>query len=246
VLSEKNKVAWHRLEQRANTIVRRALVYFFIFFAIAAIGYFLLVFIVVKFKLDNSGLRLVSKYVLIPAIITVDGPVDFYSYQDAKINLGLTDQSAEQEIIKNIILSNLYKKFKLTDKSLAGLDKLKEHIVRDEKINQAPLERIKKIGEILKSNNDFAAVSSKYGDESGRINISKNSANQYGFYDEVKSLEPNEMSGIVYAPEGYYIFKNTNSSQDFLDLSYVFVRTKSLDSYLEESMNSYKYFSLIN
>ena len=245
-LNEKNKAAWHRLEQRANIVVRKALLYFFIFLSATLVSYSVLVFVIVKLKLDNPVLRSVSDYILIPAIITKDGPIDFYSYQDIKSNLKLTDQETEQEIIKNIILSNLYQKFKLPDNGLTGLDELKKDVAYDGDINQAPLERIKKIKELIKNDKDFIGVSAKYGDESGRISINKDNSSQYNFYDNVKQLKSDAISDIVYTSEGYYIFKNTSQNQETLDLNYVFVRTKNLNSYLEETIKNYKYYSLVN
>ena len=245
-LNEKNKAAWHRLEQRANIVVRKAVLYFFIFLLATLASYLVLVLAIVKLKLDNPVLRSVSNYILIPAIITRDGPIDFYGYQDIKSNLKLTDQETEQEIIKNIILSNLYKKFKLPDNGLIGLDELKKDVAYDGDINQAPLERIKKIKELIKNDKDFIGISAKYGDESGRISINKDNSNQYDFYDNVKQLKSDAISDIIYTPEGYYIFKNTSQKDEVLDLIYVFVRTKNLNTYLEEKIKNYKYYSLVN
>jgi hypothetical protein len=186
-----------------------------------------------------------SKFVLIPAIITEDGLIDFYSYQDIKNNLQLDDASTKEEIIKNIVLADLYKRFKMSDQGLAGLEELQKNVVYDSAINQAPLERIKRIKDLIKNDGDFTSLATKYGDESGELSISSDKASTYDFYNDVKQLELGEVSNVIYTAEGYYIFKNSSQDSVSLNLSYVFVRAKKIDDYLKETVKNYRYFSLV-
>ncbi|MEA3398289.1 MAG: hypothetical protein U9R06_00920, partial [Patescibacteria group bacterium] len=128
----------------------------------------------------------------------------------------------------------------------ATIDELiSEKIVYDEEINRVGLERIKKIKKLIDEKRDFIQTANKLGDEQGQLTISPENEKNYVFSEQLKELNISEISDIIVAKEGYYIFKLYEKSMNLSGLSYVFVKAKNLSEYAEEAAFELKIWSLI-
>ncbi len=239
---------WHdsskHFEERINIAVRRSLCWLGVFLVITMVCYSLLVIIVIKTNADNSTLRLIDKHLIIPALITPDGVIDYFQYQDIKNKLNLDSASVKKTIIQQLVIDDLYRRLQISpNKDLSSLSRA---IIADEEINKVSLERIRKIDELIKQSNEFAAVAAKYGDESGQLDLTPANRNQYSFGDQVTNFNTGAISGIINSTNGYYIFKVIYKSDTDQQLAYVFIRSKSLIDYLNEAVNNYKIISFVN
>lgn len=241
---EKTKISWKKTEQTINYATRLALFYFFIFFILMLVVYLILILSVVKFKIDNSWLRSLSEKIVIPAIITKDGVIDYYQYEDMRAETNQSTTEAKETIVKNLIAGQLIKKLKLSTSN--SPEAIARAMASNEEINRAPLERIRKIKQLVAGGEDFLETTAKFGDENGRITITKENEDNYSFSSEIKDIEKDKISDIIYAPEGYYILRCTDKNEDSQSFDYVYIRAKSLDSYLQEVMSNYKYISLVD
>ena len=221
-----------------------ALVLFYTIFAV----------ILLKFNLDNGAARFISKYFVVPAIITKNGVIEYYTYRDIE-NIILTNvnnkdrESIKLATVRTVVFSDLAKKYGIT---IQGSDIYSEElkiqmikrIMVDGDVNQVGIKRIKKIKEMFDKGSDFIKTSNKYGDTQGLVTIDNQNESQIAYSTKVKDLNVDDISSIIYMPEGYYIFRCYGKSDDSIDLSYVFVKAKSLDDYINETVKGYKIWSL--
>ena len=236
----------------------KSLILFFSFALIVVVFYLSFFIIVVQFEIDNNVSRSFAKVFPFPAFFVDGGVVDYYAYVDIKTALrdsGLSEAEAEffsqREVASKLILNSLEKKYGfLIDQDLLAQDifknKINGYIMRDYEINTVALKRIKKIDEMIKSGEDFVKVSNKYGDSLGRISLNNKNKDDYTYSDEVMILSNNEISGVVYADNGYYIFKCFGKENDSSDLSYVFIKGVDFDEHFDEAINSFRMMSLVD
>jgi hypothetical protein len=206
--------------------------------------YILLIVTIIKTNVDNNALRLIDKRLIIPALITPDGIIDFFQYQDIKNKFNLDGNDTKKAIIKQIIIGNLYQRLRVNPNK--DINELSKVIINDEEINKVSLERIRKIEELIKNGNDFTTVAAKYSDEIGQLDLTAANRTQYSFGEQIANLNTGEISGIVYSTDGYYILKAISKSDTEQQLSYVFIHSKSLNDYLNEAVNNYKVISFVN
>jgi hypothetical protein len=229
-------------EIRINIAVRKALVYFASFVVMVFMVYWLFVLFIIKTNADSPILRTISKWIVIPAIITNDGVIDFFQYKDFKEQQGLSNEEAKVGIIKAMITDNLYQKLNLPrDKDINEVAKL---VVYSQEVNKVPLERMKKIDELIKQGESFDEIV-KYSDDSGQVSLTSANKDDYSFSNDVMNMTPNQVSDIIYTAEGYYIFKSLARSDEQEDLRYVYIRAKDFQGYIDEIENNYKYISLV-
>jgi len=112
--------------------------------------------------------------------------------------------------------------------------------------NQVGVARIAKIKEMIGQSGDFVKISNKYGDSQGQMTITAANRDQYPFYPELRGLSVNQNSDIVYAEQGYYIFRCFDRKGDDLYLSFVFVRGLDLNDYLSQETKDYWLWSLVD
>lgn len=228
----------------------------FIAVAILTLIYTTFTILIIKTEMDNSFTRRFSLLFLVPAYITNNGIVEYYDYKDIKDEIRLNYQNESEletvtkiTVIERMILDQLLIKHGLSPYQEAKreeiLKSLSERIVFDHEINQVGIKRIKKIQELIKEENEFVQVANKYGDEQDQLTITKINEAQYSFSGEVKQLTAGEISKIIYAPEGYYIFRVESKTPDAIALSYVFIQAKTLDQYLNDTIRGFKLWSLV-
>jgi hypothetical protein len=232
-------------ERRINIAVRQALLFALVFFIFLIITYAALIVVAIKGNLDNKPMRFVAHYIIIPALITKNGVVEYYDYLDVKNRLTVSGDSAKTTVIKEIILNDLYRKLKIsTGKSVDEVNRL---VIADEDINQEALDRIRKINSMLKSGDDFISVGAKYGDELvGSVNLNSSNIAQYSFSELPKDLQPGTLSEIINGTNGYFILKGVSTSTEALNVSSIFIKAKNLNDYLTEIAKNYKAISFVD
>ena len=223
--------------------------------AVLVLLYTVFAVVLLKFNYDNNSTRAIAKYFIVPAIITKNGIIEYYVYKDIRDNILMNNNSEDKDSLKRatvemVVYSDLVRKYSLTvpggniyDEELR--EEITKRLVLDNDINQVGINRIKKIKDMIDKGSDFVKTSNKYGDAQDLITISKQNENQISYSQNVKDLSVNEISNVVYTPEGYYIFRCYDKTNDQIALSYVFVKAKSLDQYIEETIKGYKLWSLV-
>lgn len=238
--------------------IKKSLILFFLFILIIIVFYLSFFIIVNKFEIDNKISRSFSKIFSFPAFFADGGIVDYYDYIDIKNSFkeeGLSEEEKEylvqRVIISNLLLDKMQNKYGiLVNQNLLKennfKDKISEYIMRDITINTVALKRIKKIDEMIKSGEDFIKISNKYGDNLGKISLNSKNKKDYNYAEKIMELSVNEISDIIYAENGYYIFKCFQKENDSLNLSYVFIKGINFDEYFNSALNSFKMISLVD
>ena len=232
---------------RTVKILLAGLIVFILLYTVFAV-------VLLKLDVDNKAARLISEYFVVPAIITKNGIIEYYTYKDIKrFTLTNIDKNNKESVklatVEMVVVSDLVKKYGLIipggniyDNELRA--EIAKRLALDTGINQVGINRIKKIKEMIDEGNDFVKISNKYGDLQDLITISKQNENHIAYSQKVKDLGVNEVSDIIYMPEGYYIFRCYDKSNDRSDLSYVLVKAKSLEEYIMETVRGYSLWSL--
>ncbi len=243
---EVNKpVKLHSKKQVDDIPFHKKIVFYFISVSVLASFVYLSILIaVISFDFNNN----ISKYLFIPALFTKDGVVEYENYKKIKSQFYL--QNPENKNINNeikiyiskkMIINNLFKKYNLKD--ISGLNFA---ILNDFDINNIAMSRIQKIQKIIKQGENFKDIAKKYGDDYGEIILNKNETSSYNFYNNIKDLKNGEFSEILFINGSYYIFEyNNNSSSDYF-YNFVSIKAITLELYLEEKINNYKIFSLVD
>jgi len=127
---------------------------------------------------------------------------------------------------------------------------IKEKIVSsdifNQEINKIALSRIKKIEQTLIRGKDFDQTAQKYGDEysEGKYYTDDEIISQFG------QLKPGLINGqasdIIITPAGYYLVYRYDKKENLLGLKYVFIRTITLDDYLDKEAKKIKVWSLVD
>jgi hypothetical protein len=209
-----------------------------------------------KFNLYTPVGGIIASYVPTPAIVTPDGIIDYNTYNAIKANISDngSDASVKSAIARIIVIGNLAEKYNIPY-DIAGSggiitdelrDELSQKIIYDVTINQVGINRIGKIKQLIDKNGDFVRTANTYGDDQGQIDISDDNRNSVGYASEIADLNTGEVSDVIFTPEGYYIFKCYEKTETDLALSYVFVKAKTLDQYINEAVLKLKMWSWVD
>ena len=225
----------------------------FLLFIIFILLYFALIVTILKFNIDNNFFRQANKYIPFPAFIAKGKVIDYYLWKDI---VNSTDDktkiSARAKLAKYLVINELTKKYNLPYVDFLNLNDKKitkaiaERAAKDAQVNQVAMNRIYSIREMIKTKNDFIRVSEKYGDELGKATITAQNKNQYFYADAIKDLKVNEVSEIISAQNGHYIFLCFEKTWEKQVLSYVFIKNKPFEQILNELIFGYRIISFVD
>jgi len=220
---------------------------FIIIIIFLVIFYLTFVFLVLKFKLDNKTTRFINKYLPVPAIISDFGLIDYYQYIDTRKSYpGASSEEIKQKILRDKIIFYLAKKYNIQTSNKQDLIKqISNKILYDRDINAVGINRINKIKELMMKNGNFIQIAVKYGDRQGKVDYKNYFEAAKRFGEEIKDLKIGDISDVLVINDGYYIVKRYQK-KDVFAISYVFVKAKTLNKYLDEQLNSLKVWSFID
>ncbi|MDD5072033.1 MAG: hypothetical protein PHQ42_04870 [Patescibacteria group bacterium] len=228
----------------------KILIFSFVFFVVSAtLLYLVFSFLLLKFNLDNEISRRITIYAPVPAVVTKIGFVDYYDYKKIISELGQESSNREElepaarkAFIEKISLERLLKKYGI---SFAGrqMEEVEEEInarlAADKKLNEISYSRINKIKELVEApqtGESFEEIGEKYGDGQGYIGQD----NEFlRLAEKVRRLESGQISEIIITDRGYYIVKKENER-----LKYIFVKSITLDEYLEKMLSELRVWVL--
>ncbi|MCK4539692.1 hypothetical protein KAU09_00885 [Candidatus Parcubacteria bacterium] len=240
---------------KSNSIknFKRSISLCFLLFIIFILLYFALTTTVLKFNIDNNFFRWTNKYIPIPAFIAKGKVIDYYLWQDIiKRTNDKTKTSARIDLARYLVINELAEKYNLNRVDFLNLnneeiiEQIARRAVNDVQVNQVALNRIHSIREMIKTKNDFIRVSEKYGDDLGKANINEQNKGQYPYADAVRDLKVNEISDVVSAQDGHYIFLCFEKTAEEQALSYVFIKNKPFEQILNDLIVGYKIISFVD
>ena len=225
----------------------------FLLFIIFILLYFALIVTILKFNIDNNFFRQANKYIPVPAFIARGKVINYYLWKDI-INSAddKTKISARAKLAKYLVINELTKKYNLPHVDFLNLNDKKttkaiaERAANDAQVNQVAMNRIYRIKEMIKTKNDFIRVSEKYGDELGKATVTAQNKNQYSYADAIENLKVNEISDIISAQNGHYIFLCFEKTPEEQVLSYVFIKNKPFEQILNELISEYRIISFVD
>ncbi len=226
--------------------------------AAALLFYASLTIVIIEYNIDNKFTRQIARLIPIPAYVSKEGTVNYFTYRDIRAYLEQSGLKGEElikatkvAVVEKIIIDNLARRYGLVPESVSIQQDdiralLNERIVFDQNINQVGIKRIKKIKELIDQSGDFVKVANKYGDDQDQITLGPNDEEEYAYYGKVSSLSVGDVSQIITTSDGYYLFRCFDKKSDNLYLSFVYVRAKTLSEYIDESIVNYKLWSLVD
>ncbi len=249
-----------RLFRQTKMAAKRALYMFAIILLSSVFLYALWLVVVLKLDLNMPVTKAIAAYIPTPAIITPYGIINYNDYNAIRAdtlsggNGSFTDAEMKLFIARMIVVKNLAQKYNLSFNVIESGGKiddrikneLAQKIIYDDSVNAVGINRIKKIKELIDKNGDFVRTANTYGDEQGQVDINAANRNSLSYAADVAGLNEGDVSKIIFAPEGYYIFKCYAKTATDSALSYVFVRAKTLDKYIDETVATMKIWSLID
>jgi len=225
-----------------------------LFLTVSAILFYLIfALLLLKFNLDHKISRQIASFMPVPAVITKIGFIEYYSYQNimSELKKELTnqpelEQAARVVFIEKISLAKLARKYNISLIAREQEEVEKEINVRlavDKEANRVSYSRINKIKELVEASQadgqaseSFEKIGEKYGDEQGYVSQD----NEFlQLTEEVRQLEASEISEIIITNRGYYIIKKEDKR-----LKYIFVKSVTLDGYLNKMLNELKVWVL--
>lgn len=235
-----------------RTRFKKILVGLIMLFLLLIIFYIIFCEIVLGFGIDNKLVRQVDKYLFVPALISNEGLVDYFSYKDEFINkINIWGDSiniraiVKDELLKNLLCKNLAKKYGIIPIGENWMFELEKKVIIDKEINQSNLARITKINSLVKEGKSFSEVK-KYGDEFElEINMEDNLA-QEKFGRLIKFLSIGQNSDILVGDKGYYLVKKNAQSDNLINITYIFIKAETLDNYINNEFANLKAISLID
>lgn len=239
---------WRRgFSERLKFSARKAGYYLLILSLAGIFLYFLAVAIVTRFDAGAEMARKISRFLPIPAIVTKYGVIDYRQYMDL---YGTAGESADSLIAEKIVLNNLARKYGLPPVGLREKDdelkkQLAGKIIYDKEVNMVALNRIEKIKELVDKNGDFARTANRLGDEQGQLDITDENEAARSYAAGLRNLNAGEISGVIVAGDEYSLFKCYEKTPEMTSLSYVSVKTKTLDAYIAEAVRDIKMWSLM-
>jgi hypothetical protein len=218
--------------------------------------YIIFTALIIKTGWDSNISRGIAKIFPVPAMITRHGIVEYYAYSKIKSDLSSFYEGEELSkqikinIVERILIEKLLERIGEISQYAENFNDKTEiisgRIVFDSEINQVAINRVMKIKQMIDKGEDFTAVSEKYGDKAGHLTVDSAGSAQLQFIDDLKKLKQNEISPVVYTAEGYYIFKCVDKDDKNSYYNYVYIKAKTLDEYLTESIDDYKILSLVD
>lgn len=210
--------------------------------------YFIFIILVIQFKIDSKFSRLTSKFFPVPALISRGSIVDYYQYKDFKNSISdryndeeELSRAAKTLIVEKMVLDELAMKYSVSD-----FDKIKENYIFDADANQVAFNRITKIKEMIKDKDDFVRIAVKYGDEQGKLDYNSSDEAALKFGEKIKDLEVGEVSGVLIGKDGYYIARRYEKNGSNFPISYVLIKTRTLEEYLNRTALGSKIWSLVD
>lgn len=240
-----------------SAYAKKSLLIALIVFSVSLLAYFITVFSVIWTAADKPWLRSLSIRLPIPAMIVQGQAVNYYFWNDIKQKTVIQDNENLHEIARKntaryIATRVLAKRYGLGPISYDEMDKdavveaLAQAAVKDEKANQVAIKRIASIRKMIAEKKDFVSVSEKYGDELGQLTLNQESRDAYPIYSELAKLSAGEMSGIMTAVNGYYIYQCFDKNENEQVFSYVLVRSKKIEDLISDMAASYRFVSFVD
>lgn len=212
--------------------------------------YSLLLIMTLKIEIDNKLTRFVADFLPIPAVISSNHVIDYYSYLDLRQSYCRGICSAQESkdfkvwLVNRIILYNLIDRYGLQNDPGAN-EKLEHFIIFDNEVNQVGINRIQKIKSIIDEEGNFFRNAQKYGDQVGQFKIENIEGAIADLKIDLQKIEDKKTSRVVYGADGYYLFY-VDRELDKESVSYVFIAGKSLEEYLVEKLNGFQIWSLVD
>ena len=164
-------------------------------------------------------------------------------FQSTSNSFNITSKAV---FIEKISLAKLARKYNISLIAREQEEVEKEINVRlavDKEANRVSYSRINKIKELVEASQadgqaseSFEKIGAKYGDEQGYVSQD----NEFlQLTEEVRQLEASEISEIIITNRGYYIIKKEDKR-----LKYIFVKSVTLDGYLNKMLNELKVWVL--
>ena len=229
---------------------KKIIILFLLFFVSSVLVYLVFVLVLVKASPDNKFSRLVADYIPVPVLVSSAGVIEYYDYVDKQkeISAGF-DISSQAEINKvfafDFVLNSLIKKYAINPSEDDLRKKIETAMLYDLDVNNVGIKRIGKIKELIDDGENFVQVSNKYGDKVDKVDFSNEEEAVEAFGSKLSGLRIEEVSDIVVHDDGYYIFKRYKKN-DLFSLSYVYIKSLSLDEYLNEEAQQLKIWSLVD
>ena len=232
---------------------KKILIYIILSLVIIFIGgYLIFGLLLINFRVDNSFSRKIAAYLPVPVLITNIGLVGYYDYKDT-VDLLAKDaivnnqikQTAKKNLIKNLVFNQLAKKYGFDLKANEAEKKLAEKVMLDRQINQTAIFRVEKIYSLISQDNDFEKIKI-YADEYFASSNFSHEVALENFGQDINNLAVGRLSYIIPASQGYYIIRINDESDNNLDLTYLFVKAKTLDDYVNQQLANIKVFSFVN
>jgi len=218
------------------------ILYIFVFLII---GYVIFCLLALRSKIDDNVIGEMRRFIPVPAVITSQGIINYNDFSNIKNDNYINSNLSERKniLIKWVVLKNLTKKYglpaDLSSQSLALA------FAADKDYNQVGLSRINKINQLLKNIDDIEQLS-KYADEYSDVIYydSEGAAEKFG--TAAFNLNANQISGIIFSNNGYYIAQIIDNKNGRLGIKYLFIAAKTLDQYISEKLTKTKIFILAN
>jgi parvulin-like peptidyl-prolyl isomerase len=207
---------------------------------IGGIVYFLLFLLFIYEAGNNQFGRFAERYLPVPAMIIGDKFVDFYTYYKFKNQFGEDEIGVKKELIRAVLLERFFVKYQTRDRLL-----INKAVFNDSDANKASLGRIKKIKSLIGTGENFDQVAGKYSDKRGSIDLLDEDFFKYEYGEEIKKLTVGDVSDIITADGGYYIFKGYKKDDSLSGFSYLFVKAKNFDEYIDELVRSVYFVSFV-
>ncbi len=218
---------------------------------VALLFYTVFALLLLKFNLDNPTARKLEIYARVPAVITKQGIVDYYTYKDTAA--GLKTEYANQNnyltqlqnhIARMILTEQLEDKYDIHGANSADLTgKLNRAVVADNEINPVGINRTAKIKDMIDKGGNFVEIATKYGDQLDKADFSTLDEAKARFGETIGDLAIGGISGIITLDDGYYILRRYENAGAY-SYSYVFVKAITLDDYLGQQAGQLKMWSL--
>jgi hypothetical protein len=218
---------------------------------LSIIVYFSAAIMLIKLNMENPYTDLVSKYVPIPVIVSRIGNVNYSDYKKiASMKIGQDEKkNIHRLLIQNLILRKLSSNFGYRMEDLNNLNenelsKLNSMILKDASINDVPLSRIKKVDELLRSGQSLTDIK-KYADDYvfGSYMTEDQILSKFGISQVDLSI--GKQSDIIYDTDGYYIYQVFEKVDEKFGVNYVYIKAKTLKTYLEEEADKLQVWSFI-
>ncbi len=236
------KGRYHKLYLRIKgNFFKKFLILFVVVCIVFLVFYICFVLMIIKFNIDNRTARFIDKYLIVPIMFTNIGIIDYYDYVDIKKrHKSFSKKKIKNNLLKDKILDNLAKKYHITnkDKNISSKE-IVNQLFFDRDINAVGINRINKIKELMKKDGNFVKIAVKYGDRQGKVDYKNSQEAAKRFGESIKYLQIGETSDILIGSDGYYIIKRYAKKGVFA-ISYVFVKAKTLDEYINEELGKVK------